>query len=79
MYYLFFAGCVNVALNLFLVIEFHLGVAGVAIGTVASQLISAILIINRLRHIEGPCRIILKDLKIYRSKARTIFRMTDCS
>jgi len=75
MYYLFFAGCVNVALNLFLVIEFHLGVAGVAIGTVASQLISAILIINRLRHIEGPCRIILKDLKIYRSKARTIFRM----
>lgn len=35
------AGVVNVILNLFLVIVFHLGVAGVAIATVISQVISA--------------------------------------
>jgi len=41
MYYLMIAGLVNVLLNLLLVIVFHLDVAGVAIATVASQMISA--------------------------------------
>ena len=45
MYYLMIAGLVNVLLNLLLVIVFHLDVAGVAIATVASQVISAALVL----------------------------------
>ena len=39
MYYLLTSGIVNVILNLFLVICFHLGVAGVAIATVISNVL----------------------------------------
>lgn len=41
LYYLAFAGVVNVALNLVFVICFHMDVAGVALATVISQFISA--------------------------------------
>lgn len=46
--YLVVAGLANAALDLILVIIFGMGVAGVAIGTVASQLISCILVIRCL-------------------------------
>lgn len=49
MYYLLTSGIVNVILNLFLVICFHLGVAGVAIATVISNVLSAALVIHHLR------------------------------
>lgn len=45
MYYLIVSGTANVILNLILVICFHLGVAGVAIGTVISNVISAVLVL----------------------------------
>ena len=45
MYYLIVSGTVNVILNLVLVICFQLGVAGVAIATVISNVISAILVL----------------------------------
>lgn len=45
MYYLVISGIVNVALNLFLVICFHMGVAGVAIATVISNILSAALVL----------------------------------
>ena len=48
MYYLLLSGIVNVILNLFLVICFHLGVAGVAIATVISNILSAALVISNL-------------------------------
>ncbi len=41
MYYLLISGTVNVILNLFLVIALQLGVAGVAIATVISNVLSA--------------------------------------
>ena len=43
--FLIIAGVINALLNLFLVIAFHMGVAGVAIATVVSQLISCILVL----------------------------------
>ena len=46
--YLAISGLVNVLLNLVLVIVFHLGVVGVAIATVVSQVLSAILILVKL-------------------------------
>ncbi len=45
LYYLTFAGVINVVLNLFFVIVFHMDVAGVALATVISQCVSAALII----------------------------------
>ena len=45
LYYLTIAGVSNVILNLVLVIVFKLDVAGVAIGTIASQAVSSVLII----------------------------------
>ena len=46
--FLIVAGVINAVLNMFLVIAFHLGVAGVAIATVVSQLISCILVLRCL-------------------------------
>lgn len=48
MYYLIVSGVVNVILNLILVICFKLGVSGVAIATVISNIISAVLVITYL-------------------------------
>ena len=48
--YLSISGAANVLLNLLLVIVFHLGVAGVAIATVVSQVISAAFVIVHLRN-----------------------------
>ena len=41
LYFLMIAGVINVVLNLIFVIVFHMGVAGVALATIASQLVSA--------------------------------------
>ena len=46
--FLIVAGVINAVLNMFLVIAFHLGVAGVAIATVISQLVSCILVLRCL-------------------------------
>ncbi|MBE5866357.1 MAG: MATE family efflux transporter [Lachnospiraceae bacterium] len=52
LYYLSFAGIINVILNLFFVIVFHLGVVGVAVASIIAQYISAILILKLLLHTE---------------------------
>ncbi|MDO5392708.1 MAG: MATE family efflux transporter [Eubacteriales bacterium] len=56
LYFLLVAGVVNVCLNLFFVIELHMGVAGVALATVLSQCISAALV----------CRCLIKSTSSYR-------------
>ena len=45
---LIISGIANVALNLFFVIVFHMGVAGVAIATDISTMLSALLVLHRL-------------------------------
>lgn len=64
MYYLSFAGVVNALLNLFFVIVCHLDVAGVAIATVISQVISAVLIVRCLMKEEGVYRLELAKLSV---------------
>ena len=46
--FLIVAGVINAVLNMILVIVFHLGVAGVAVATIISQLISCILVLRCL-------------------------------
>ena len=66
LYFLFIAGVVNVLLNLFFVIVCGLGVAGVAIATVISQAISAVLVTLCLIKSDGPYALDLKKLRIKR-------------
>ncbi len=73
--YLIIAGSVNVLLNLLTVIVFGLGVAGVALATVVSQLLSAVLIVGYMTRLGGPCRIAVQDLRIDRTKLREILRI----
>lgn len=54
LYYLCFAGIINVVLNLIFVVVFQMDVVGVALATTISQCISAVLIILRLyKGVEG--------------------------
>lgn len=64
LYYLLIAGVVNVILNLVFVIVFSMGVAGVATATVASQAISAALVVRCLILTDSPYRLHLKGIRI---------------
>ena len=57
LYYLTFAGVVNVGLNLIFVIVFHMSVAGVALATITSQYLSAVLVIRCLMKEESGIRL----------------------
>ncbi|MBS7297705.1 MAG: MATE family efflux transporter [Eubacteriales bacterium] len=72
MYYLILAGIVNVVLNIIFVTQFHMDVAGVALATIISQAISAVLIVRALCKLDNSCRLNLKELKI---KRRVMVRM----
>ncbi len=58
------AGVINVLLNLFLVVVCRWDVAGVALATVASQAVSAWLVIRALISARGSCRLIPRLLRI---------------
>lgn len=66
--FLTISGLINVMLNLIFVIKFNMGVAGVAIATVVSQIISAVLVVLCLIRFEGSCRLRLCDIKIHKDK-----------
>lgn len=58
------AGITNVVLNLICVIWLKMGVAGVAIATVVSESISAVLIANTLMHENDDTRLILREISL---------------
>lgn len=64
LYYLLFAGVVNVVLNLIFVIGLKMDVAGVALATVISQCISAALVLRCLMKEQGGIRLELRKLKV---------------
>ena len=66
--YLTAAGVINAGLNVFFVVCFGLGVAGVAIATIISQYISAFLVLRCMMKSEAAYRLSLKELKISKSK-----------
>ena len=64
LYFLLFAGIVNVALNLFFVLVFHMDVAGVALATVIAQGIAAWLVLRCLGQARDACRLRRRNLRI---------------
>ena len=69
MVFLTVSGVINALLNLFFVIVCKIDVAGVAIATVISQVISVILVLRCLLRFNGPARIALRELRIYKDEA----------
>ena len=73
LYYLIFSSIVNIVLDLLLVVVFHMGVAGVAIATICSQLLSAVLVVISLMRSEmTPYQLFPKRLRIYAMPMRSI-------
>ena len=70
LYILFAAGVVNVIFNLIFVIQFQMGVAGVATATVISQFLSAGLVVYCLVKSGSSYRLNLKELGINVSKLK---------
>lgn len=73
--FLVISGVVNACLNMLLVIVFHLDVAGVAIATVISQVISCVLVIGCLYKTDAVYRLRFKKLRINRKYLVQIFRI----
>ena len=75
MIYLMISGLVNVLLNLLLVIVFHLDVEGVAIATVASQVISMALVLTCLFRTRGATQLVLSECRVDWKSAKEIIRI----
>ena len=73
--YLTISGILNVILNLFFVILMKLGVAGVALATIVSQYLSAVLILRCLNQSDGVYRLDFKKLHIYKEKLAEMLRI----
>ena len=75
LYFLTVAGVIYVILNLILVIGFHMGVAGVAIATAASQYISGFFVVMALVKSEGYMQLHLKELRFHKDQAIEMIRI----
>ena len=73
--FLIVAGVTNALLNMFLVIVFHMGVAGVAIATVISQLISCFLVLRCLYQTESSYQLRFSRLCIKKCYLIQIFQV----
>ena len=75
LFFLIISGSVNAILNLLLVIVFHLDVAGVAIATVISNVISASMVWYFLMRENGPIRLSFRKLKISNTELKKTLRI----
>lgn len=75
LYFLSLSGLVNVILNFVFVYFLHMDVAGVALATVASQILSSVLIVMSLRRQEGMCRLYIRKLHIYKDSLIRIIQI----
>ena len=72
LYYLSISGVINVILNLIFVIVFKMDVAGVALATIISQVVSAVLVLACLIHSDGAIKLYIKKLRIHKDKLLNI-------
>lgn len=75
LFFLVISGMTNAVLNLVLVIVFHMRVAGVAIGTIVSQLISSILVLRCLYTSNTSYRLYFSKLGIKTQYLKQIFQV----
>lgn len=75
MFILLFSGLVNVILNLVFVIVFKMRVAGVAIATTISQLLSAVCLLKILFDPKDAYQLKRKELRLDKTAVKEIFRL----
>ena len=69
-------GCIsNIILDVVFVVFFHWGVAGVAIATVAAQIINMLLLTRRLIRADEPYRLSFRELKLKGVYLSNMFRL----
>ena len=75
LYFLVISGVINAVLNMALVIVFDMGVAGVAIATVFSQMISCVLVLICLAKTDASYRLYISKLGMKQEYLEQIFRV----
>lgn len=75
LFFLVAAGVLNIILNLFFVIVCKMDVAGVAVATIISQLLSAVLVVICLLREKDYCRFTFKKLRISAAEMGEIVRV----
>ena len=73
--FLMISGVINVALNIFFVVVFHMTVDGVALATIISQAISAVLVVIALMKRTDACKLSLKQMRFYKQPFFKIIRI----
>lgn len=72
MFFIILSGIINVILNFILVYFFKLHVAGVAIATMTSQIVSAVLTVICLIKSKESSKLIVKEIRIYKAELTQI-------
>ena len=75
LYFSIISGMVNVLLNLFFVIALHMDVAGVALATIISQMLSATLVVLCLIRADGAYKLNIHKLKIHKTELLEMMRI----
>lgn len=70
--FLAISGVINVVLNVIFVTVFQMNVSGVALATIISQTVSAVLVVRALMLRRDDCRLFLSRLKIYIEQLKKI-------
>lgn len=65
----------NIVLDLLFVVGLRMGVAGAAWATVLSQLLSTVLVMQRLCRAKTACRVRLRELRIHRTETGKMLRI----
>ena len=73
--FLMISGVLNVALNVFFVVVFHMTVDGVALATIISQAVSAVMVVIALMRRTDACKLSLKQMRFYRQPFLKIIRI----
>ncbi len=75
LYFLTISGLINVILNLVFVCIFHLDVAGVALATIISQYISAVLVVICLSKLENCCHLNFREIRFRKNEIAEMLRV----
>ena len=73
--FLAISGVLNVILNVIFVVFFHMNVEGVAIATVVSQALSAVLVVLALMRRQDACKLYLKKIRFYKPQLLKMIRI----
>jgi putative MATE family efflux protein len=75
LYYLIFCCIVNIVLDILFVVVFHMGVTGVALATLLSQAVSAVLVTRKLMVSDGILNLSLRNIRLHGSVLRAQLRI----